>query len=141
MIRAVIDANVLFSATIIARGIPYDIFGAWQNQQFSLISSERILVELQDNLRDPKQAAKYNLTEEDIQATITLVRTQSEFIAVPASEIRNITGDDEDDTVLATGRLAHAEYLVTGDRGLLDLGEYEGMKIITPRQFVQLLQS
>jgi predicted nucleic acid-binding protein len=30
---------------------------------------------------------------------------------------------------------------VTGDRGLLDLGEYEGMKIISPREFVELLRS
>lgn len=50
-------------------------------------------------------------------------------------------GDPEDDLVLATGRLARADYLVTGDRGLLELGSYEGMEIVTPRQFIALLES
>ncbi len=42
--------------------------------------------------------------------------------------------------VLATGRLARADYLVTGDRGLLALGSYESMAIVTPREFVTVLQ-
>ena len=51
-----------------------------------------------------------------------------------------MTGDPEDDYVLATGRLARADYLVTGDRGLLDLVAYAGMRIVTPRAFVELLE-
>jgi predicted nucleic acid-binding protein len=31
------------------------------------------------------------------------------------------------------------EYLVTGDKGLQELGEYKGMKIVSPGQFVEIL--
>jgi predicted nucleic acid-binding protein len=72
---------------------------------------------------------------------VRLLRNQARLIQVPASEQRPITIDPEDNLVLATGRLAQAEYLVTGGRGLLDLVEYEGMKIISPREFVELLRS
>jgi predicted nucleic acid-binding protein len=32
-----------------------------------------------------------------------------------------------------------ADYIVSGDRHLLDLGEHEGIRILTPRAFLGLL--
>jgi putative PIN family toxin of toxin-antitoxin system len=141
MIRAVVDVNVLFSATILARGTPYQILLAWQADRYAQICSLGMLRELEENLRDPKQAGRYQLTEQDIQAILALVRSQAELILVPEHERLLVTGDPEDDDVLATGRLAQADYLVTGDKGLLELGEYAGMRIVTPRQFMDLLES
>ena len=48
--------------------------------------------------------------------------------------IRVVIDDAEDDYVQATGRLARADYLVTGDKGLLALRQYVGTKIITPKE-------
>jgi putative PIN family toxin of toxin-antitoxin system len=140
MIRAVIDINVIVSAIILPRGIPYSIWLAWQSQQFELISSDGILIELQDKLELPKISGRYGISPQDISTILCLLRSQARLIQVPASEQRPITIDPEDNLVLATGRLAQAEYLVTGDRGLLDLVEYEGMQIVSPKQFVELLQ-
>ncbi|MFN8556542.1 MAG: hypothetical protein U0531_04040 [Dehalococcoidia bacterium] len=47
-----------------------------------------------------------------------------------------ITGDPEDDAVLATARLGQVDYLVTGDRGLLALGNHSGVGIIRPRDLL-----
>ena len=55
------------------------------------------------------------------------------------NEIRPVTGDSEDDAVLATARPGSAQYLVTGDTGLLGRSVYEGIKIVTPRAFLTLL--
>jgi predicted nucleic acid-binding protein len=52
-----------------------------------------------------------------------------------------VTGDPEDDYVLAAVRLGRADYLVTGDHGLLALREYAGAKIVGPREFVTILES
>ena len=42
--------------------------------------------------------------------------------------------------VVATAVATKAEYLVTGDRKhLLSLGTYEGILIVTPRDFLELL--
>ena len=141
MIRAVLDINVMVSALILSRGIPYTIWLAWQAQQFELISSDGILIELQEKLELPKISERYAISPQDISAILNLLRSQARLIQVPISEQRPVTIDPEDNLVLATGRLAQAEYLVTGDRGLLDLVEYEGMKIVSPREFVELLRS
>ena len=34
-----------------------------------------------------------------------------------------------------------ADYIVSGDQDLLVLGEYEGIQVVTPRQFVETLAS
>jgi predicted nucleic acid-binding protein len=62
-------------------------------------------------------------------------------MVVPLSERPSVTGDPEDDYVLATARLARADYLVTGDKGLLALVRDEGTAIVSPRQFMELLDS
>jgi predicted nucleic acid-binding protein len=67
------------------------------------------------------------------------LRTEAEVVEVLAEERRSVTGDPEDDLVLATGRLARVDYLVTGDRELLNLGQHGGMAIVNPRDFVQIL--
>jgi predicted nucleic acid-binding protein len=48
-----------------------------------------------------------------------------------------ITGDPEDDYVLATARLGQAGYLVTGDRKLVELGSYGSVTMIRPKEFVE----
>ena len=47
--------------------------------------------------------------------------------------------DPKDDMVVATAVVARADYLVSGDRHLLSLGQYEGTRILTPRQLLDLL--
>jgi len=41
--------------------------------------------------------------------------------------------------MLATTVAARADIIVTGDKHLLMLKEYEGVRIVSPRQFVELL--
>lgn len=50
-----------------------------------------------------------------------------------------VTGDPEDDYVLATATVARADYLVTGDKGLLALGHHGGSRIVSPQEFSALL--
>jgi putative PIN family toxin of toxin-antitoxin system len=140
MIQAVVDVNVLFSATILARGTPYQLVLAWQAQRYALISSPGMLSVLEEKLRDPRQVGRYDLTEQDIQATMALLRAHARLVSVREHERLPVTGDPEDDEVLAAGRLVQAEYLVTGDKGLLKLNEYAGMRIVTPRQLLDLLE-
>jgi len=139
MIRAVIDLNVLISALLVARGIPFSIWSAWQARRFILLASEGMLGELGDKLRLSKIARTYGVSEETATLTIALLRSQATLVAVPPAERVFVTGDPEDDLVLATGRLARADYLVTGDKGLLALGHYAGMVIVNPRAFFDLL--
>ena len=48
--------------------------------------------------------------------------------------------DPADDMVLAAAREGRAEVIVTGDADLLALGEHEGIAIVKPRAFLELLE-
>ncbi|MBI2761125.1 MAG: putative toxin-antitoxin system toxin component, PIN family [Chloroflexi bacterium] len=139
MPAAVLDVNVFVSAIIAPLGIPRQLWLAWQADRFSLIASEHIIITTMDRLRLPRIARRYGLTDTDAQVFGATVRAGATMVPVLPADIVHVTGDPEDDTVLATARLAQVEYLVTGDRGLLDLGTYEGIDIVTPRQFLVVL--
>ena len=52
-----------------------------------------------------------------------------------SQRVDGICRDREDDAILACALSAEADYLVTGDTDLLELGTFKGIKIITPRDF------
>lgn len=141
MIRAVIDVNVLLSAIIGPLGFSRQIVLAWQAGRFVAISSAGIISELAEKLALPRIQRRYSIeSPQDILWLQVLLANQAELIIVPPEERLPVTGDPEDDYVLATARLAQAEYLVTGDHRLLDLRQYQGVRMVTPREFVQLLE-
>ena len=141
MIRAVLDVNVLVSSVLGPLGFSRQIVLAWEAGQLSVIASEGIYTQLEAKLSLPRIVRRYNVdAPDDIRHLQDLLRTQAELIIIPLEERLSVTGDPEDDYVLATGRLAQADYLVTGDHGLLELGQYEGMQIVSPRAFVELLE-
>jgi predicted nucleic acid-binding protein len=79
------------------------------------------------------------VTTADVRTLQASLRKDAVLIEVPSVEIQPVTGDPEDDAVLATVRLGKADYLVTGDRGLLDLGAYAGARIVSRRDFLTAL--
>jgi hypothetical protein len=51
-----------------------------------------------------------------------------------------VQADPADDIYIAAAAEGLADYIVSGDRHLLDLGEHEGIRIVTPREFLDLLE-
>jgi uncharacterized protein len=93
-------------------------------------------------LREQKLQARYGYD----QAKVTAFCRQLVALAQPVTGLPELSGavplDPKDDVVVATAVRAGADYLVTGDRRhLLVLGEYQGIRIATPRQFLDLLAS
>jgi predicted nucleic acid-binding protein len=54
-------------------------------------------------------------------------------------DLRAVALDPKDDVIVATAVKAKAGFLVTGDRHLLSLGSHGGIRIVSPRQFLDLL--
>ncbi|MHB8574166.1 MAG: putative toxin-antitoxin system toxin component, PIN family [Dehalococcoidia bacterium] len=139
MLSATLDVNALISAVITVGGVPFRILELLSEGEFRHITSKHIILTSVLKLQAPRLAVKYHLTADDISAFEASLRSDSVTVLVPPDEARNVTGDPEDDAVLATCRLGSAEYLVTGDRGLLALQHYENTRIVTPRAFLDLL--
>ncbi len=66
---------------------------------------------------------------------IALVR-----IVYPVKTPQVIARDPDDDHVLACALAAQADLIVSGDRDLLDLGEYQGIRIVKLARAVQLME-
>ncbi|MCA9876779.1 MAG: hypothetical protein KC442_03325 [Thermomicrobiales bacterium] len=55
--------------------------------------------------------------------------------------ISGIASHAEDDAVIATALSAHCKYVVTGDKRLRDRVSYRGTLLLSPRQFLEVLES
>ena len=129
--RVVFDTNVLASA-FTSLGLCHQIY-----ERTLLIaemaSSKTLLVELRRTLTT-KMKVEPSLADEII------AELSAEFEMVePKPLSKPVCRDADDDVVLATALAANAEVIVTGDADLLVLKEFQGIKIISPRQFVELL--
>jgi uncharacterized protein len=135
--RAVVDTNTLASGALAFTGSPAAaILDAWREALFTLVVSSDILTELARTLAKPYFAAR--LAPEDVAAFLDLVNSTGLLVDVPGA-ITGVATHPEDDRILETAVAAGASYLVTGDKKLQHLKEYEGVLIASPRQFLDIL--
>lgn len=126
-----LDTNVLVSA-ILFGGLPQDLVDRALRGEFELVTSEALLDELENVLRDDfDQPPVLARALRDELASIADVRR-------PAS-VPRVTRDPTDDMVLAAALDGGANHIVTGDTDLLDLGAHGEVTILTPRQFIDTL--
>ena len=138
MIRAVLDANVFISAILSEKGIPGKILRAWGDERFHLVTSEAILNEIARVLRYPNIARRHRWSETQLQAFLEDV--QNLAILTPGQlTLSVIELDPSDNRYLECAVEGEASYIVTGDRHLLDLTQHQGIEILTPRAFIELL--
>lgn len=134
MIRAVLDTNVLISAFINRHGAPRHIFKAWQEGKFEIVTSLPLLLELDTALHYDHILRKYALSEDDIYVYLLLFGTQT--IVVPTlPDIGVVATHLADNKFLACAFVGRAQFVVSGDRDLLEVSAFAGVRIITPRDF------
>jgi len=138
VIKAVVDANVLISSVIAPLGHSRQIFNAWRDGAFLLVTSPGILEEVSRRLAHPRIANRYSISSEDRIAVLRLLKAES--MITPGSRDVSVTRDPTDDKVIAAALETGAEYIVTGDKDLLTLGKYEGVGILTPARFISAIR-
>ena len=136
--RAVLDTNVVISATLIRGGIEDRILRAWQRGVFELVLSPQILDELGRALSYEKLRKFQWMTEREIIALLQTLAQES--ILVSGRVTVKASRDPEDDKFLAAAIEGEAQYVVSGDRDLLDMKAYRGIRIVRPTAFLKILQ-
>jgi putative PIN family toxin of toxin-antitoxin system len=136
--RVVLDTNVFISATLIRGGNEEQILRAWQRGAFDLVLSPEILDELSRALFYEKLRKFRWMTEAEI---IALLHTLAQGSALVPGRVRvEASRDPADNKFLGAAIEARAEYVVSGDRDLLDVKEYRGVRIIRPATLLGLLR-
>jgi len=125
--KLVLDTNVLIAA-FISKGVCHHLVEHCLRLHQSL-TSEFILDEVREKL-----TKKFKYSEEDAIAVIALLRSRMEVIA-PITLTRGICRDPDDEMVLATAVAGEAVCIITGDRDLLVLEQFESIDILSPSQF------
>jgi putative PIN family toxin of toxin-antitoxin system len=141
MLKVVLDTNIFVSSLLVKVGLPAQILNAWRERKFILAVSPSIIAEIHATLSYTHIRRKYEVSKEEIEKLITLLEQDSLLVHSNTKIIDTIAKDPSDDKVLACATEAKADLIVSGDQHLLDLGTYQGIPILTARQFIERLHS
>ncbi len=138
MIRATLDANVLAPGFTSRGGVSGRIIARWRNRAFELVISAHMLQELARTLTDPYFAARLKPDEAlAIVAELNIIANLTDLTV----DVRGVATHPEDDLVLATALSGQAAILCTRDKQLLKLGSHKGIAILSPGEFMTLLET
>ena len=103
------------------------------NGKINVFTSIEILQELDKVLR-----RDFEEPGEIVHRQISLIM---DYATIVQSDVKLavVKKDPDDNKILECAVSCNADYVVTGDRHLLDLKEYQRIKIITPKQFLELV--
>ena len=136
MLRVVCDTNVLVSA-FIAAGPPSRIIEEVIAGHLELVMAQPVMTELERILTEKLRFE----AERWVEVEELLVDLASEFAPTPPGATEPVTGDPDDDIILACAVSADADVVVSGDRRhLLPVGEHRGVRVITPQALLAELR-
>ncbi|NEO54401.1 MAG: putative toxin-antitoxin system toxin component, PIN family [Okeania sp. SIO3B5] len=134
-LRLVIDTNILVSSILIESSLP-DIAFKEARKIGTILFSDVTFQELQEVLTRSKFDKYIPL---DIRSQfLAKIKLESEQILV--SEIVNKCRDPKDDKFLDVAVNGQATHIITGDKDLLELNPFEGIPILTPKQFLEFIK-
>lgn len=137
--KVVLDTNIWVSA-IIWGGIPDRILLLGETQSITISMSQELLNELERTFSKSKLQPKLQALDLTVSSVMNLIRES--VIVYPIDEITvpNLR-DPDDNIVVATAIAAQADVMITGDRDLLVLETYQGISIMTAKDFLQSLET
>jgi putative PIN family toxin of toxin-antitoxin system len=136
VIRVVLDTNVLVSCLLFG-GTPGALLVLWTTGRIRMLMSSAMVDELLRVLAYPK----FDLSEEDIQYLLYAeVLPYAEMVDVRPGPVI-ITEDPSDDRFLRCAHAGRVEYIITGDRHLLNLKTYRRITILSPADFLSCVTS
>lgn len=138
--------RAVFDTTLIASGLagysrqestPGALLRRWFAREFTLVLSDHLIGEIERMLAKPYFVA--NVTSVDRARAVAALREQTSWTDITVL-VSGVATHPEDDLALAAAVSADVDYLVTGDQPLQDVGGYQGVTIMSPRDFLSLLE-
>lgn len=128
--RVVIDTNVFISG-IFWKGNPYKVLIAWKAGRFINVTSLEIIAEIVRVLEDF-----------EIQLPKSIIREWKELIIsnsiiVGSNNKLKVARDQTDNKLIEAAIAGQAQCIITGDSDLLVLGEFDGIRLVSPSDFLK----
>lgn len=132
-LRVVADTNVLISG-LLFQGNPFKIMNCWRNEIIILITSPQILDEMTRVLDK-----KFHMPEDEIEE-FRLEIIENGALVEPADELNVIIDDPDDNIILEAAIEGNADYIVSGDKHLKKLKEFQRIPIFSPSELVEIIE-
>jgi uncharacterized protein len=140
MKKVVVDTNVFISRYMAPQGKQAEIFRRWAGGAFDILTSEPILWEYKAVLQYERLQKKHQMNVEQVKEVIQQLRKATTIVS-STEKLHVVKDDPSDDKLFECAKAGGAEYIISGDEAVLAVGEYEGIKVISPATFLNLLQS
>jgi uncharacterized protein len=141
MARAVFDSTVLISAFLRPGGVSDELLDLAAMEAFVLLLAPEIVFETtQKLLIAEKIRDRYGYTDGDVHAYARKLEQLADLVH-DLPPLRGVVRDPNDDVIVAAAVAAKADYLVSRDKDLRALGNYQDIAIITPEDFRGLLRA
>lgn len=135
-IKVILDANIYVSFFLTGGETIASVFALWKRGEFEVFTSIDIVAEVYRIFRYPK--IQKRITSVDQKALTRMVEDLVE--RVYPQERTHVLRDPDDEKYLEAASACDADYLVTGDRDLLSLKNFGTTRIVSPKEFVEILQ-
>ena len=137
--KVVLDANIYVSSLINTQGNPKQIVAQWEQGRFDVLVSASIIDEIGRVLRYPRIVKRHRQDERSIQRFLELLSSQAVMVE-PTVILDVIKEDQSDNRYLECAIEGKAQFIISGDKHLLEMGEYRGIVILPPAAFMTLLE-
>jgi putative PIN family toxin of toxin-antitoxin system len=129
--KVVIDTNIYISA-IFWGGKPREVVDLGRDEKMFIFISSDIEREIAEKLR-----TKFKLDENEINQIISDFSTFTIPIKI-TNRIQAVLNDPDDDKFIECAVVCKADFIVSGDKHLLDMKEYQGIKILRAAEFLKV---
>lgn len=130
MLSVVVDTNVYISA-IFWGGKPRHVIDLGRDGKIQIFTSEDIEQEILDKLM-----TKFGLDSDDAGIVMADFSTFTKPIRI-SRRIRAVKDDPDDDKFIECAVECNAEFIISGDKHLLNMKKYEGIDIISAATFLK----
>jgi putative PIN family toxin of toxin-antitoxin system len=138
---AVVDASVLVSAFLFPESVPGRILRLAGDGSFAMHLSPILVEETRRSLLNPRLRSAYGHDEAAVHSWCDDLARIGKVFTGPLPDIGPACRDPDDDHVIALAVAIGAETIITGDKDLLALGEFQGVRNITARAFLTRMEA
>lgn len=132
MIVATADSNIYVSALQFG-GVPLEFVTAARSAAFRLAISEPIIAEVRGVLQN-----KFRWSADIVDEALSGIREFTHLV-VPSQSLRVIAEDPDDDRVIECAIASESQFIVSGDKHLLRLVQYQNVRILKVSDFLTLV--
>lgn len=132
MIKVVLDTNILLSSTLWNNSEAQKLLFKLIRKNVQIYSSVEILSEYQEVLK-----RDFDYSDKEISYIMEKIFTFTTLIK-PKKRIDVVKDDPDDNKIIECAIESSSKNIITYDKHLLNIGEYEGIKIIKPKEAMRM---